>query len=158
MEGLEKVVQYFRSKGMEVKTLVSDQGTHDSVSASEAFGIELSQIAKSMVFDAGGKAVLVLISGDRNVDTNKLRKVVGVRKVRLAKPEFVFANTGFPVGAVPPVAHAKSIKVYVDKSLFRNRVIYPAGGTTNSLFEIELEKLLEITGGEVIDTGRESRS
>ncbi|HIE29740.1 TPA: YbaK/EbsC family protein [Candidatus Poribacteria bacterium] len=158
MEGLEKVVGYLRERGIEVKTLVSDQSTHDSTSASKVFGIKLSQIAKAIVFDAVGKAILVLISGDRNVNVNRLREVVGVKKVKLAKPEFVLSNTGFVVGAVPPVAHSKPVKIYVDKSLFRNQIVYPAGGTTNSLFEIELEKLLNFINGEIVDIGQPMKS
>ena len=155
MDGLQKVVLYLGERGIDVKTLVSDQGTHDSISASKVFGIQLSQVAKSMVFEAGGKAILVLISGDRNIDTSKLRKIVGVRKIRLAKPDFVLASTGFPVGAVSPVAHSNPVKIYADRSLFRNDVIYPAAGTTNSLFEIELEKLLKIINADIIDVGQQ---
>lgn len=158
MEGLKNVVNYLRERGIEVKTLVSDQSTHDSISASKVFGIKLSQIAKAIVFDADGIAILVLISGDMNVNTNKLREFAGVRKIQLAKPEFVLENTGFVVGAVPPIAHFKPVKIYVDKSLFRHQIVYPAGGTTNSLFEIKLEKLLEIVNGDIVDIGQPIKS
>ena len=157
MEGLDKVVSYFKERNIFVKALVSEQSTHDSLSASKAFGIELSQITKSMIFEADERPILILISGDRNVDVGKLKKIIGIREIKLAKPEFVLSNTGFVVGAVPPVAHRKPIQVYLDKSLFRHRVVYPAGGTRNSLFEIELGKLLEAVKGEVIDVGEQAK-
>ena len=155
MEGIEKVICYLAERGVEAKTLVSEEGTHDSVSASRVFGVELSQVAKSIVFEADGEAALVLMSGDKNVNISKLKKLLSVKKLRLAKPDFVLENTGFPVGAVCPIAHPKPVSIYVDKSLFRHKTIYPAAGTTNSLFEVELEKLLKITEGQIIDVGQD---
>ena len=61
-------------------------------------------IVKSLVFTADGAPVLVLASGDHQVDTAAVAALLGVERVRRADPEMVRSATGFPIGGVAPVA------------------------------------------------------
>lgn len=149
--GDEKVRQFLTSHGLETRIHSFSESTENAYLAAEALGVELGQIVKSVVFLADGKAVLVLISGDMNVHTKKLKTLLGVRKVRIADAETVVAVTGYPVGAVPPVAHRQSIPTYLDESLKRFVKIYPAAGTTQNMFSTTFDELLRLTTAEVID-------
>jgi len=107
--GDEEVRQFLTSHGLEKQIHTFTNSTENAYLAAEALGVELGQIVKSVVFLADAEPVLVLMSGDMNVDTKKFKNLLGVRKARIADAETVQAITGYPVGAVPPVAHRQSI-------------------------------------------------
>ena len=149
--GDEEVRQFLTSHGLETQIHSFTESTENAYLAAEALGVELGQIVKSIVFLVDARPVLVLISGDMNVHTKKLKNLLGVRKVRIADAETVEAITGYPVGAVPPVAHRQRIPTYLDESLKRFSKIYPAGGTTQNMFSTTFDELLRLTAAEVVD-------
>ena len=149
--GDEEVRQFLTSHGLETQIHSFTESTENAYLAAEALGVELGQIVKSIVFLVDAKPVLVLMSGDMNVHTKKLKNLLGVRKVRIADAETVEAITGYPVGAVPPVAHRQRIPTYLDESLKRFSQIYPAGGTTQNMFSTTFDELLRLTAAEVVD-------
>jgi Cys-tRNA(Pro) deacylase len=148
--GDEEVRQFLTSHGLETQIHSFTESTENAYLAAEALGVELGQIVKSIVFLVDAKPVLVLMSGDMNVHTKKLKNLLGVRKVRIADAETVEAITGYPVGAVPPVAHRQRIPTYLDESLKRFSKIYPAGGTTQNMFSTTFDELLKLTAAEVV--------
>jgi Cys-tRNA(Pro) deacylase len=148
--GDEEVRQFLTSHGLEKQIHTFTNSTENAYLAAEALGVELGQIVKSVVFLADAEPVLVLMSGDMNVDTKKFKNLLGVRKARIADAETVQAITGYPVGAVPPVAHRQSIPTYLDESLNRFPKIYPAAGTTRNMFSTTFDELLRLTAAEIV--------
>ena len=118
--------------------------------AAAALGVDVAQIAKSLVFTSNGTPVLVIASGANRVDERKLERLTG-GKVRKADPETVKQATGFAIGGVPPLAHATSLSTYVDRTLLQYEVVYPAGGVPECVFSIPPQELLRATGGRVVD-------
>lgn len=149
--GEEKVRQFLNAHGLEVQIQSFTGSTENAYLAAQALGVEIGQIVKSVLFLADGEAVLVLMSGDMNVNTKKLKKLLGVRKVRIADAETVVAVTGYSVGAVPPVAHRQTMRTYLDESLKRFSTIYPAAGTTKNMFPTNFDDLLKLTAAQIVD-------
>jgi Cys-tRNA(Pro) deacylase len=148
--GVAEVRQFLTAHGLETRIHTFAESTENAYLAAQALGVELGQIVKSVIFLADGEPVLVLMSGDMNVDTKKLKKLFSVKKVRMADAETVLKVTGYPVGAVPPVAHRHAIDTYLDESLNRFAKIYPAGGTTSNMFATTFEELLSLSKSQVI--------
>lgn len=118
-----------------------------SVLAAGRFGVEVSRIAKSLVFvGKDGRFFLVLCPGDRRVSSSKLKAATGV-KSRMATPEETLQRTGFSPGGVCPFGVDGDIRIFVDSSLSRHSEIYPAAGTDSSGVPMSFEKLVEMTGG-----------
>ncbi len=128
--------------------------THNSELAARTLGVEVGQIAKTILLMVDGSPVAVVISGDRRVDLKKARTLRGGRKVRLAGPEDVVSHTGFKVGAVSPLALPEGIPLYLDVSLKRFGTIYPSAGETNNMFETTPGELASLTGGVETDLAR----
>jgi Cys-tRNA(Pro) deacylase len=149
--GETEVRDFLASHGLEKEIYAFANSTENAYLAAQALGVELGQIVKSVIFLADGKPMLVLMSGDMNVDTKKLKKLLEFRKVRIADAETVLAVTGYPVGAVPPVAHRQAMPTYMDESLKRFSNIYPAAGTTSNMFATTFEELLKLTEADVIN-------
>ena len=122
-----------------------------AAAAAAAVGVEVGQIANSLVFDADGAPLLVLTSGAHRVDTGKVAALVGVRKVRRASPEFVRAATGQPIGGVAPVGHPDPLRTLVDRALEQFDEIWAAGGIPHAVFPTTFAELVAVTGGEPTD-------
>jgi prolyl-tRNA editing enzyme YbaK/EbsC (Cys-tRNA(Pro) deacylase) len=128
-----------------------DEGVHTAAAAAAALGIEVGQIANSLIFDADGEALLVLTSGAHRVDTKKVAAGLGVTKLGRATPEFVRTHTGQPIGGVAPLGHPKPVRTLVDTALAQYDVIWAAGGVPQAVFPITYAELLRVTGGTAVE-------
>jgi prolyl-tRNA editing enzyme YbaK/EbsC (Cys-tRNA(Pro) deacylase) len=120
---------------------------HTAVAAAAALGVEVGQIANSLIFDADGDPLLVLTSGAHRVDTGKVAAVIGARTVRRATPEFVREHTGQPIGGVAPLGHPKPVRTLVDTALAGYDEIWAAGGIPHAVFPTTFGELVRITDG-----------
>ncbi|APV48948.1 prolyl-tRNA editing protein [Betaproteobacteria bacterium GR16-43] len=118
-----------------------------SQEAADLLGCTVGQIAKSLVFrgTSTGDPVLVIASGANRVDEAKVGALLG-EPIGRAKPEFVREVTGYAIGGIPPVGHARSIRTFVDADLLAFDVVFAAGGTPNALFPIKPADLLRVCG------------
>jgi len=153
--GEREVRAFFEAAGLAKEIHRFDESTHNSEQAARSLGVEIGQIAKTILLLADDAAVVVVISGDRRVDTKKVRALGHGKRVRLAGPEDVVSRTGFAVGAVSPVPLPAGIPVYLDRSLRRYPDIYPAAGETNNMFRTTPDELLALTGATERDLARE---
>lgn len=121
--------------------------TRTAADAAAAVGCEVGQIAKSLVFrQADGEAVLVVASGTNRVSEAKVAALLG-QGIGRADAGFVREVTGFAIGGIPPVGHAKPLTTIVDESLGRFDEIWAAAGTPNAVFRLTYADLLRLTGG-----------
>ena len=95
-------------------------------------------------------AALVITSGPNRVDVVKAGALAG-GALSKADAAFVREHTGFAIGGVPAVGHARPIPVLVDQDLREFDVIWSAAGTPNAVYPIAFERLVALTGGRVAD-------
>jgi prolyl-tRNA editing enzyme YbaK/EbsC (Cys-tRNA(Pro) deacylase) len=119
--------------------------------AADALGVQVGQIAKSVVFrrKADERAVLVVTSGDRRVDEKKVAAQVG--PIGRADADFVKRQTGFSIGGVSPVGHAHPPVMLIDQELQRFGEIWAAAGHPNGVFRLSPADLVRLTGAPVVD-------
>jgi prolyl-tRNA editing enzyme YbaK/EbsC (Cys-tRNA(Pro) deacylase) len=122
-----------------------------AATAAAALGVEVGQIANSLVFDADGAPLLVLTSGAHRVDTEKVAALVGAHRLRRASPDFVRAATGQVIGGVAPVGHPAPLRTLVDRALAQYDEIWAAGGVAHAVFPSTFDELVKVTGGEPAD-------
>jgi prolyl-tRNA editing enzyme YbaK/EbsC (Cys-tRNA(Pro) deacylase) len=137
--------------GGQVRTL--DDAARTAARAAEQLGIEVAQIANSLVFAADGAPLLVMASGGHRVDTAKVAALVGATSVDRASPEFVREHTGFAIGGVAPVGHPEPLRTLVDTELDRYHEVWAAAGHPHTVFPTTYAELLRITGGQPADVG-----
>jgi len=122
-----------------------------SKQAADALGIVVGQIAKSLIFcSASGRAVLVIAAGDRRVDEARIAQLLG-EPIARATPEFVREHSGFAIGGVAPLAHARPMTSFVDASLRRFDVVGAAGGTPHCVFPIGPADLIRVSAATEAD-------
>ena len=137
--------------GGQVRTL--DDAARTAAQAAAQLGIEVAQIANSLVFAADGAPLLVMASGGHRVDTAKVAALVGATSVDRASPEFVREHTGFAIGGVAPVAHPEPLRTLVDTELERYDEVWAAAGHPHTVFPTTYAELLRITGGQPAEVG-----
>lgn len=115
--------------------------------AAARLGTEPSRIAKTLAFvdpaDAQ-RALLVLVAGDAKVNSGRFKSRFGGKPVML-RPEVLVELTGHPMGGVSPFAIAGNAQLWLDESLRRFDIVYPAGGSAASAVRIEVAALEETT-------------
>jgi prolyl-tRNA editing enzyme YbaK/EbsC (Cys-tRNA(Pro) deacylase) len=120
---------------------------HTAAAAAEALGVEVGQIANSLIFDADEAPLLVLTSGAHRVDTAGLAASIGVTRLRRATPEFVREHTGQPIGGVAPLGHPRALRTLVDTALAAYPQVWAAGGVPQAVFPTTYAELLRVTAG-----------
>ncbi len=150
-EGVQRVARALQDKGHPHAPRMLDDAARTAQQAADALGIEVGQIAKSIIFrrKSDDAAVLVITSGDRRVDEKKVDAIVG--KTGRADAEFVKAKTGFSIGGVSPVAHAVPPVTLIDRELFRFQEIWAAAGHPHGVFKLRPQDLEALTGAPVAD-------
>jgi prolyl-tRNA editing enzyme YbaK/EbsC (Cys-tRNA(Pro) deacylase) len=149
----ERVQRALDAAGIGARIVELDVAARTAQQAADALGIEVGQIAKSLIFRAAssGRAVLVIAAGDRRVSEARIAQLVG-EPIERATLDFVREHSGFAIGGVPPIAHARPMLTYIDASLRRFETVWAAGGTPHCVFPISSELLVRISAGNETQT------
>ena len=108
--------------------------------AAQAVGCEPCRIAKTMSFMVDGKAILILLAGDVKIDNRKFKDRFHT-KAAMLKADELEEWIGHPIGGVCPFDIKDTVEVYLDESLRRFDIVYPAAGSPSSAVELNLEEL-----------------
>ena len=150
-EGVQRVARALLDKGHAHLPVMLDDAARTAQQAADALGIQVGQIAKSIIFrrKSDDAAVLVITSGDRRVDEKKVDAIVG--KTGRADADFVKSRTGYSIGGVSPIAHATPPVTLIDRELFRFDEIWAAAGHPHGVFKLRPQDLERLTGAPVAD-------
>ena len=147
---VERVRAALLAAGHEDTITAFPAGTRTAADAAAAVGCDVAQIAKSIVFRAGGRAAVVITSGANRVDQAKAERVLG-QKLGRADADWVREATGFAVGGVSPVGHTSPPLLLLDDDLRVLDPIWAAAGSPLHVFRTTAADLLRMTGATVAD-------
>jgi len=114
---VKRALSMMEALGIEGELIEHEVSGRTSEGASEALGVPLSRILKSLVFVERGRFVFVIISGDRRVSLKKLRSVSGLKRPRLARRDEILSLLGYEPGGIPPFAFYGILPCYIDRIL-----------------------------------------
>ena len=141
----EKAIQAFNPK---LEIICLEQTARTAQDAATALSCNVGAIVKSLLFKADDNFILCLVSGDKRCSLNKLKIILNIKNVFMAHPDDVKKVTGYTIGGVSPVGHINKVKIYIDTNLERFKTLFAAAGHPNCVFEIEFNKLTQLTNGE----------
>ena len=137
---IQAVKEYFRPLGREKDILELDASSATVELAAKALGCEGARIAKTLSFLVDEKAVLVVCAGDGKVDNPRFKAAFHT-KAAMVRPDQLVEQVGHPMGGVCPFAIRDDVPVYLDESLKRFDVVYPAAGTASSAVRLTVPEL-----------------
>ncbi|HYF09380.1 MAG TPA: YbaK/EbsC family protein [Acetobacteraceae bacterium] len=147
---VERVRAALRAAGHEDTIRAFPEGTRSAAEAAAAVGCAVAQIAKSIVFRAGARPVLVIASGANRVSMAKVEAAIG-QPVKRADGAWVRDATGFAIGGVSPVGHHAPPLVLLDADLMALDPLWAAAGSPMHVFRTSAADLLRLTGGRAAD-------
>jgi len=148
----EKLEAYLRKEGVNARILTFKKHTMTVEDAEKQLGISRERIIKSMLFvDEKGIPMVGIVTGDKKVSEEKLMKVYGAQRVKIARPSAVKSLTGHEVGALPPVGYKKPVRTFIDPKVMTFDKVYGGGGAINALLEIDPQDIKRLTNAEVVD-------
>ena len=135
-------------------TVLSDSA-RTALDAANALGIEVGQVASSIVFKLpSGNPLLVITSGRHRVDTELVAKNLGVEKLHRADADFVKDASGFSIGGVSPIGWIKAPEItLIDEALNEHEVAWAAAGHPHSVYPTSFAELLRVTGAQPMFVG-----
>lgn len=136
----EKVKRFFEENGLENRVLEFEQSSATVEQAALAIGCAPEVIAKTMSFFVNDKPILIVTAGDVKIDNRKYKDHFH-EKAKMIPYDQVEACVGHAPGGVCPFRVNKDVTVYLDKSLERFDILYPAGGSSNSAVKLSLKEL-----------------
>jgi prolyl-tRNA editing enzyme YbaK/EbsC (Cys-tRNA(Pro) deacylase) len=150
-QSVERVTEYLRSAGAEVRVEEFADGTPTAQAAAKAVGCELAQIVKSLVFQCDGRPVLAMVPGDRRADSDKVAQAAGCRSARIAGVEEVQDATGFEPGAVAPFPLPRIERVFIDRTLLSHRLVWIGAGSDRHMAALSPAELVRLSRARPID-------
>lgn len=107
-----RVTEALLRHGLSTSITHLSDSARTAAEAAAGLGIEVGQVASSIVFKLPtGGPLLVLTSGRHRVNTELVAKNLGVEKLHRADADFVREHSGFAIGGVPLTAYV-SRKIY----------------------------------------------
>tara|TARA_E500000331_G_C17005831_1_gene604119 strand:- start:184 stop:645 length:462 start_codon:yes stop_codon:yes gene_type:complete len=153
MNAIDRFIGEAEASGLDIEIQRYPDGTRTAADAAAAVGCKIDQIVKSLVFMADVRPILILCSGARRVDEEKLAEYIGT-EIRIAGASEVRAATGYAIGGTPPLGHTVPLKTVVDPHLMEFEEIWAAAGTPDSVFPIQPKELVKATSGAVVAVTR----
>jgi len=148
---VQRVRAALESLGLGHEVVALERSCRTAADAARAVGCEVGQIVKSLVFKLGhtNQALLVLTSGANRVDEARLSTLVG-EPIGKADADFVREQTGFAIGGVAPIGHARRLATLIDQDLLAWPEIWAAAGHPNTVFRLVPQDLVRMTGGRIV--------
>ena len=139
----EEAKRYLDEKGYGDRVLTFNVSSATVELAAQAVGTEPARIAKSLTFKVDEQPVMIIAAGDVKVNNAKY-KAVFHKKAKMLTREEVNTLIGHDVGGVCPFGIKDGVDVYLDESLKRFEVVYPACGNAASAVKLTPDELASI--------------
>lgn len=124
----QKIVNFLEESKISYQ-LLEHGPVFTSEQAAKVRGTNIKAGAKALVFKADGKPVMIVVPGDKRVDTKRFKEIYKVGDLTFVSAEEVEGiMEGVKIGAVHPLGNLHNLPVYIDQSLGRNKeIIFNAG-------------------------------
>lgn len=148
--GTRAVREHLERQGWSGEILEFEDSSATVELAAEKVGTAPARIAKTLGFydpEAPERAVLVVVAGDAKVNSGAFKRRFG-GKPRMLQGDDVLSFTGHPIGGVCPFANPSETRVFLDESLKRFDIVFPAAGTAKSAVELSVSELPAFSAAE----------
>ena len=123
--------------------------------AADSLGVEIGQIASSLIFRLpSGGALLIITSGRHRVDTELVAKNLGIEKLARVDADFVKEISGYSIGGVSPLGWiSKPEIILIDEALNDYDVVWAAAGHPHAVYPTSFAELSHCTGATPMKVG-----
>jgi len=143
---VKRVAQALIDHKMSGQIKVLNDSARSAAEAASALGIEVGQIASSILFKLPDDSpLLVITSGRHRVDTELVASQLGVASLGRVDADFVKEKSGFSIGGVSPIGWLNPATIIIDEALNDYEIVWAAAGHPHSVFPTNFDELLQVT-------------
>jgi Cys-tRNA(Pro)/Cys-tRNA(Cys) deacylase len=131
---------------------------HSADVVAETLGLPARLVYKTLVVlrERGGRPMLVMIAGDRELDPRGTAKAVGEKRVAMAPKKDAERLTGLLVGGIGALALLnKGFEIYIDERALAEDAILVNGGQRGLNLRVRVADLIAVTGAKPIAASAE---
>ena len=135
-------------------TILADTA-RTAVDAANGLGIQVGQIASSLIFKMpSGNPLLIITSGRHRVDTELVAKNLGITELGRADANYVKEVSGYSVGGVSPLGWiSKPEIILIDEALNDYDIVWAAAGHPHAVYPTTYGELIQCTGAQPMIVG-----
>ena len=143
---VKRVAQALIDNKMSGQIKVLSDSARSAAEAAAALGIDVGQIASSIIFKLPDDSPLLIItSGRHRVDTTLVASHLGVSELGRVDADYVKERSGFSIGGVAPIGWLNPAKIIIDEALNDYEVVWAAAGHPHSVFPTTFQELQSVT-------------
>jgi prolyl-tRNA editing enzyme YbaK/EbsC (Cys-tRNA(Pro) deacylase) len=152
---VKRVLAALHEHGLEGEIHVLSDSARTAQEAATGLGIEVGQIASSLIFKLPDESPLLIItSGRHRVDTDLVAKNLGVEKLGRVDADYVKEKSGFSIGGVSPLGWiSKPEIILIDEALSDYDVVWAAAGHPHAVYPTTYDELIQCTGAQPMIVG-----
>jgi len=152
---VKRVTAALLEHGLEGEVHVLSDSARTAQEAATALGIEVGQIASSLIFKLPDDSPLLIItSGRHRVDTDLVAKNLSVEKLGRVDADHVKEESGFSIGGVSPLGWiSKPEIILIDEALSDYDVVWAAAGHPHAVYPTTYDELIQCTGAQPMIVG-----
>ena len=136
----------------QIKVLIESARTAQE--AADGLGIEVGQIASSLIFKLPDHSPLLIItSGRHRVDVDLVAKNLGIEKLERVDAAYVKEISGFSIGGVAPIGWISPATIIIDQALNDYEVVWAAAGHPHAVYPTSFKELLQCTDAQQMVVG-----
>lgn len=117
--------------------LIEHEPVYTSEQAARVRGLSLSEGAKSLLLKTDDRFILVVLPGDRKLNSKELKKHIKTRDLRFATPDEVVQIMGCEIGSCYPFGNIIGIDTMADIELGKNEYISFNPGLHNKTIRLK---------------------
>jgi prolyl-tRNA editing enzyme YbaK/EbsC (Cys-tRNA(Pro) deacylase) len=151
---VRRVIAALKDHGVNGKVHILSESARTAQEAADALGIEVGQIASSLIFQfVDGSPLLIITSGRHRVDTDLVARTLGVETLARVDAHYVKEKSGFSIGGVAPIGWISPTTILIDQALNDYEIVWAAAGHPHAVYPTSFTELVTCTGAKPIVVG-----
>jgi len=151
---VKRVAAALQEHGCAGQIKVLSDSARTAAEAAAALGIEVGQIASSLIFKLpDGSPLLIITSGRHRVDTDLVASNLGIEKLGRVDADYVKEQSGFSIGGVAPIGWVSPATILIDQALNDYEVVWAAAGHPHAVYPTSFTELLASTSAKPMVVG-----
>jgi prolyl-tRNA editing enzyme YbaK/EbsC (Cys-tRNA(Pro) deacylase) len=150
-----RAAEAMKSLGVQGSIVALSESARTAQEAADSLGVEVGQIASSLIFKLpSGGALLIITSGRHRVDTNLVAQKLQIDSLGRVNAEFVKEISGYSIGGVSPLGWiSKPEIILIDEALNDYEVVWAAAGHPHAVYPTTYNELITCTGAKPMVVG-----
>jgi len=149
---VKRVIAAIENHKMLGQIRILEETAKSAAEAAASLGIEVGQIASSLIFKLPNQLPLLIItSGRHRVDTDLVASNLEVEKLERVDADYVKEKSGFSIGGVAPIGWLNPPgMILLDEALNDYSVIWAAAGHPHAVFPTTYDELKRVLGAQAM--------